>query len=283
MKTRLLPLAALISASVFSSTAMAANQAYVTDSNGNMVKDSYGSCVRSIDWTADKAIDSCENPVKKEAAHSTMKPASAKASMPAPTLMAPEEGDLQGNEKKAYVVDSYGNIVRDGYGYCVRTIDWSKDTAIAKCEGWEEPKPVVVAIPKPVAPVVVPVVVEEVVIVVEEVQEDAPAAFRGFFDTNKAALKATAMDKLNTYSDYMKRNQETRVKVTGHTDSTGNDAYNQMLSEKRAVAVKSYLEGTGIAADRIEAQGLGETQPVASNKTKEGRAENRRVELEIIK
>ena len=282
MKTRLLPLVALISATACSSV-FAANNAYVTDSNGNMVTDSYGSCVRSIDWTADKAIDSCENPVKKEAAHSAMKtPAPAKASMPAPALTAPVKGDIQGNEKNAYVIDSDGDIVRDNYGYCVRTIDWTKDTAIAKCEGWAEAKPVVVATPKP-APVVAPVVVKKVEVVVEEVQEEAPAVFRGFFDTNKAGLKDNAMDELNTYSEYMKRNQEMRVKVTGHTDSRGNDTYNQMLSEKRALAVKSYLEGKGIAADRIEAEGLGETQPIASNQTKEGRAENRRVELEIIK
>jgi|GEM_PF-1472063 len=281
MKTRYLPLVALISAAVCSSPAIAAKQAYVTDSNGNMVKDSYGSCVRTIDWTADKAIESCENPAQvTAAASSTAMAPKAKASVPAPTLMAPEKGDILGNAQSAYAIDSEGRIVRDAYGYCVRTINWSKDTAIAKCEGWEEAKPAVVAKP---APVVVPVVVEEVVIVVEEVKDDAPAAFLGFFDTNKAELKTTAKEKLDAYSSYMKRNQDTRVKVTGHTDSTGNDAYNQMLSEKRANAVKLYLESTEIAADRIEAQGLGETQPVASNKTKEGRAENRRVELEIIK
>ena len=280
MKTRYLPLVALISATVCSSPAIAASQAYVTDSNGNMVKDSYGSCVRSIDWSADIAIDSCENPVKTDVAKSVTKatPVST-VSMPAPTLVAPVSGDIDGKSQSAYAIDSEGRIVRDGYGYCVRTIDWTKDTAIAKCEGWEEPKPAIVAKPKPVVTPVVSVVVEEVVVVEDKV----PAAFRGFFESNKADLKTGAMDKLNAYSEYMKRNENTNVKVTGHTDSTGNEAYNQMLSEKRANAVKSYLENTGIAAERIEAQGLGETQPITTNKTKEGRAENRRVELEIIK
>ena len=273
MKTRYLPLVAIISA-VASSSAFAASQAYVTDSNGNMVTDSYGSCVRSIDWTAETAIASCENPVKKAPA-AKVAPKTAKASTPAPTLLAPVSGPIDGSSQSAYVIDSEGRIVRDGYGYCVRTIDWTKDTAIAKCEGWEEPKPAVVAKPAPVVkPAPAPVMV---------VKEDAPAAFRGFFDTDMSDLKTDAMNKLNVYSDYMKRNENKNVKVIGHTDATGSEAYNQALSERRANAVKIYLEASGIDAQRIEAIGMGETQPVATNKTKAGRAENRRVEIEVVK
>ncbi|PZO31710.1 MAG: flagellar motor protein MotB, partial [Betaproteobacteria bacterium] len=71
------------------------------------------------------------------------------------------------------------------------------------------------------------------------------------------------------------------VIAIGHTDSIGSDAYNQKLSERRAQAVKDYMVSKGVAADRIQIKGMGESQPVADNKTKEGRAKNRRVEIEF--
>ena len=72
------------------------------------------------------------------------------------------------------------------------------------------------------------------------------------------------------------------MSVDGHTDSIGSDAYNQKLSVRRAQAVADYLEKGGIAASRMTVKGFGESQPVASNDTAEGRAENRRVELKIL-
>ena len=68
----------------------------------------------------------------------------------------------------------------------------------------------------------------------------------------------------------------------GHTDSIGTEAYNQRLSERRANAVKAYLVSKGIESDRVATEGKGELQPVASNKTKAGRAQNRRVEIEVV-
>jgi len=175
----------------------------------------------------------------------------------------------------AYVVDSQNRIVRDSWNRCVRSVDWTKDTAIAKCEGWEEPKPAP-------APVVAPAPAPKPA-PVAEVKEDSPAAFIGFFDTDMAVLKPVATQELDVYSDYMTRNPDKNVKVTGHTDSTGSEAYNQALSERRAAAVKIYLEGKGIDGSRIAAKGMGESQPAADNSTAEGRAQNRRVELEIVK
>ena len=72
------------------------------------------------------------------------------------------------------------------------------------------------------------------------------------------------------------------VRAEGYTDSLGSDAYNQALSERRAGAVKTYLLGRGIAATRVEAVGYGESRPVASNETEEGRAQNRRVEIKVL-
>ena len=195
----------------------------------------------------------------------------------APAQAAPVNNDIKSNDQRAYAIDSNGYIVRDGYGGCVRTIEWTKETAIAKCEGWEEPK---VAAP---APVVVPAPAPKPAPVVKTVSEDVPAAFRGFFDLNKAELKTPAIEELDVYSGYMKRNPEKKIKVIGHTDSTGTETYNQMLSEKRANAVKTYLQGQGIDGMRINTMGMGESKPIASNSTKEGRAQNRRVEIEVIK
>jgi outer membrane protein OmpA-like peptidoglycan-associated protein len=72
------------------------------------------------------------------------------------------------------------------------------------------------------------------------------------------------------------------VEVGGHTDSVGSEAYNQGLSERRADAVRDYLMSKGVKASRLTARGYGESRPVASNDTEEGRAENRRVELVVI-
>jgi outer membrane protein OmpA-like peptidoglycan-associated protein len=74
----------------------------------------------------------------------------------------------------------------------------------------------------------------------------------------------------------------TYIDVYGHTDSTGSDAYNQSLSERRAGSVASYLSTRGVQSARIGTRGFGETQPIASNETEDGRAENRRVEIKIV-
>jgi OOP family OmpA-OmpF porin len=70
--------------------------------------------------------------------------------------------------------------------------------------------------------------------------------------------------------------------AVGHTDSIGTDAYNQRLSVRRAEAVKAYLVSKGIERNRVYTEGKGEKQPVADNRTKEGRAKNRRVEIEVV-
>ena len=72
------------------------------------------------------------------------------------------------------------------------------------------------------------------------------------------------------------------MEIGGHTDSTGEDAYNMGLSQRRAESVRSYLVSKGVKASRLEAKGYGETKPVASNDTNEGRAKNRRVELKKL-
>lgn len=100
-----------------------------------------------------------------------------------------------------------------------------------------------------------------------------------YFDTDKATLKPESEGTLNQVLALLKGKPELRLAVAGHTDSQASDSYNLDLSKRRAQAVVKWLTDKGIAADRLEAQGFGETQPVADNETPAGRALNRRVEI----
>jgi outer membrane protein OmpA-like peptidoglycan-associated protein len=100
------------------------------------------------------------------------------------------------------------------------------------------------------------------------------------FTSGQSALLPGAMAKLSEVADALvKNNPDSKIVVEGHTDSQGRPQDNEELSLARAQSVRDYLVSHGIAADRITAQGLGSTRPVATNKTAEGRADNRRVEI----
>ncbi len=102
------------------------------------------------------------------------------------------------------------------------------------------------------------------------------------FDFDKATLKPETKVILNEAAALLSKHERVVVEVAGHTDSRGTEKYNQGLSERRANAVKDYLTGKGVKASRLTARGYGESRPVASNDTDEGRAENRRVELILL-
>jgi outer membrane protein OmpA-like peptidoglycan-associated protein len=102
------------------------------------------------------------------------------------------------------------------------------------------------------------------------------------FDTDSTVIKPAFRDTLDRVANSMVQYPNSLIDVYGHTDSTGSDTYNQTLSERRAQAVASYLSSRGVAAARIRSQGFGESQPVASNATEEGRSANRRVEIKIV-
>ena len=99
------------------------------------------------------------------------------------------------------------------------------------------------------------------------------------FDFNKSTLKPEGKRKVDEAIKMMKENAILSVSVEGHTDSVGSEAYNQKLSERRAKAVSDYMVAEGISAGRISTRGWGKSKPEASNKTAEGRAQNRRVEI----
>ena len=102
------------------------------------------------------------------------------------------------------------------------------------------------------------------------------------FDTDRAEVKPQFYDTLNSVSLVLKEFNRTLVDVNGHTDSTGTPGHNQQLSERRAGAVADYLISQGNNPSRFQAIGMGQDDPIASNATPEGRAQNRRVEIKIV-
>lgn len=168
------------------------------------------------------------------------------------------------------VLDSSGTIWMNPYGECWVDSYGGVESLPVECGG---PAPVVAEAPAPApapkpAPVVIPTVVVE----------------GAYFDFDKATLKPGAIEILDQDAQAIKDNAQfvKQVNITGHTDSIGSEAYNQGLSERRAGAVADYLAGKGVSRDMMSVKGMGETQPVADNRTKEGRAKNRRVEVQVI-
>jgi OmpA-OmpF porin, OOP family len=104
------------------------------------------------------------------------------------------------------------------------------------------------------------------------------------FETDSAKLLPSSTPLLDEVVTVMKEHPDIEhVRVGGHTDSTGDKAHNLKLSDDRAASVKQYLVDHGIAADRLASKGYGETRPIADNKTEEGRAQNRRVDIHILR
>ncbi len=103
-----------------------------------------------------------------------------------------------------------------------------------------------------------------------------------FFDTGNASLKAESKLELNTLAAILAKYETAKIEVAGHTDSDGDDEANMALSEARANSVKAYLMAKGIAANRLQAVGYGETQPVATNIVESGKAKNRRTEFSVL-
>lgn len=164
---------------------------------------------------------------------------------------------------------------------CWRNATWTPQTGLQGCDGVPPPPapaPAPVAAPA-AAPAVVP---PPVVVPPAPTTEKVTYAADALFDFDKAVLKPEGKAKLDDLVAKVKDITLEVIIATGHTDSVGTEAYNQKLSVKRAEAVKTYLTGKGIEANRVYTEGKGETAPVADNKTAEGRAKNRRVEIEVV-
>ena len=144
------------------------------------------------------------------------------------------------------------------------------------------PKPAPPPAPKPAAPAPAPEKPKPAPEKPKPVAEKVTFAADVLFDFDKSVIKPEGRSKLDDISGKAKGINLEVVIAIGHADSTGSDAYNQRLSVRRAESVKAYLVSKGIEANRVYTEGKGEKQPVADNKTRDGRAKNRRVEIEVI-
>jgi OmpA-OmpF porin, OOP family len=171
----------------------------------------------------------------------------------------------------SYVGDSSGQNVMDSSGDCVRTSSWKVEDMTVEC-GAEPPAPE-------------EVVVEEVIVVPPPVvmYEKTTMSTSALFAFDSDVLKEEGKVALHELGDSIKAKgaKVVDIDVIGHTDSTGPEVYNQGLSERRAQAVADYIIGEGIDANIIDVSGEGENNPIASNDTREGRAENRRVDVNV--
>jgi|SRR5690606_13331558 len=183
----------------------------------------------------------------------------------------------------AQVVDNWrasdGSVVKNGSNeHCWRDNFWTPETGVQGCDGVPAP-----AAPAPVvAPAPAPAAAAPAPVVVAPQAEKVSFAADAFFDFDKAVLKPEGKAKLDDLAEKVKDLNLEVIIAVGHTDSRGSDAYNQKLSVRRADAVKAYLTGKSIDASRVYTEGKGEAQPVADNKSDEGRAKNRRVEIEVV-
>jgi len=154
---------------------------------------------------------------------------------------------------------------------CWRDANWTPATAAAGCDGALVPA-VPVAAPAP-APAPVPPAVAA---------SKVTFAADAFFDFDKYVLKPEGRAKLDDLVSKIKDVNLEVIIAVGHTDWIGTVAYNQKLSVRRAEAVKAYLVSKGIEKNRVYTEGKGKSQPIADNRTAEGRAKNRRVEIEVV-
>jgi outer membrane protein OmpA-like peptidoglycan-associated protein len=101
------------------------------------------------------------------------------------------------------------------------------------------------------------------------------------FGFDRSDLNTSAETNLNKLVNVLQKYPDTNIEIIGHTDSKGTDDYNQGLSQRRAISVASYLRGQGVSSSRLTTKGMGESDPIATNNTEEGRSQNRRVEFVI--
>ncbi len=166
---------------------------------------------------------------------------------------------------------------------CWRDGVWTPATGLQGCDGVPPPPAPPAPVPAPqAAPAPAPTPAPPPAVVPAPTSEKVTFAADAFFDFDKSVLKPEGRAKLDDLISKMSGLNLEVVIAVGHTDSVGTDAYNQRLSVRRAEAVKSYLVSKGVEKNRVYTEGKGEKQPVADNKTAEGRAKNRRVEIEVV-
>jgi OOP family OmpA-OmpF porin len=178
-------------------------------------------------------------------------------------VLTPGLSTAQDSKNQGYLVDSYGNnIVTSPMGLCWRTTEWTPARAVAHCDPVaqkvEAPVPkVVVAAAPPAPPKPVPAPAP-----VNKTPQSNSFSADALFAFDQSVLKPEGMTLLDDFTRQLRGAQYDSIVVTGHTDRLGSNEYNQKLSERRADAVKDYLVRADVPANRINASGKGETQPV---------------------
>ncbi len=167
-------------------------------------------------------------------------------------------------ETQPYVTNGGETVVRvnNREGRCIRTPDWTEETATKECDPQLFPEAAAA----------------------EPVYESMTLSASALFDFDSAEIKTDGLEELKALGDRIraKKASVVDIDIIGHTDSTGPEAYNQGLSERRANAMKDFLVNQhGVDASIIDVSGMGESSPVADNATAAGRAKNRRVEVRI--
>jgi OOP family OmpA-OmpF porin len=223
------------------------------------------------------------------------------AALVAAALMASTAAHAQkaNPQNSGYVLSPDASVVKNATGLCWRTGYFTPANAIAGCDDDLLPKAAPAPAPSPMAPPPVAAPAPAPRQVTPPAPAPAPAprpapapaaptsekvtfAADAFFDFDKSVLKPEGKAKLDDLSGKLKAITLEVIIAVGHTDAVGTDAYNQKLSVKRAESVKAYLVSKGVEANRVYTEGKGEKQPTADNKTTEGRAKNRRVEIEVV-
>ena len=283
MKSSMRTHSMLIALAVASASVQAADKppsGYLADSNHDVVRSGTGLCWHTGTWTpADATVVGCDN---------FLAPAPAPAAKPsepaAPVVAAPPVA--------APAVEAPAPAVAEPAAAEAPTVVDAEPAAMeAPALAEAPPAPAAIVEAPPAPPVVVeapPAPAAAAPAKPAAPVAPAPTAVKVTFETDtffafdKSVLQPAGKTKLE---DLVSKLQGTDIEVivaTGHTDSTGTDAYNQKLSMRRANAVKAFLVSKGLPAERVFTEGKGEKQPVASNKTAEGRAKNRRVEVEVV-
>jgi len=194
-------------------------------------------------------------------------------------VLAAPVATAQSPDQSGYWIDSSKMPWRNSSGQCWRASYWTPALATLECDPDLVPrlKPVAAATP-PSAPPPASVPAPRPAPVIQKVTLSTDT----LFDFDKSVVKPEGRRELDDLVAQLPQIQLEVILAVGHTDSVGSAAYNQKLSMRRAEAVKAYLIGKGVSPSRISISGKGETQPVADNRSRQGRALNRRVEVEII-
>lgn len=202
------------------------------------------------------------------------------------SFAAPAPANSEGAIADGYVYDASGLAVRTSNGDCVRTSSWTPDMATAQCDPdlvqraaapvEQEPAAAQAAPSEPPAPAT------SEVAAIEPQRQPININEKALFDFDRSVLKEQDRKRLDEVITELKDAPEAAtIRITGHTDSIGSEEYNRDLSMRRARAAEEYLVSNGIPEQRIVISGMGESNPVADNDSDEGRAQNRRAEIEV--